>query len=185
LNESLITMNSLKAKLVLLLGLTLLFCSAPVAQASSELEVKVALLYNLAKFTAWPEDRFAASDSPLVVYLFGFQQELHFVLPLEGRTVSGHPISVRYTNNADDLHDAHIVYFSSDQPASAIERLERWQQTPILTVGHSREFVQQGGMVALFRKGTKVTFSINIKSVRRSQLQLSTRVFPLADEIVQ
>ena len=55
---------------------------------------------------------------------------------------------------------------------------------PVLTVGESPAFVQQGGGVALVRVENRLVFDVNLGAITRSGLRVSPQMLRLAREVV-
>ena len=51
---------------------------------------------------------------------------------------------------------------------------------PILTVGETPRFIEQGGIVNFFLENGKVRFEINRSAAERSGLRISSRLLQLA-----
>jgi hypothetical protein len=54
---------------------------------------------------------------------------------------------------------------------------------PVLTVGDSPRFLDEGGIVQLVRVGNHLRFNINVAAARRAGLRLSSHLLGLAENL--
>ena len=64
------------------------------------------------------------------------------------------------------------------------ETLERLQGLPVLTVGDSEQFAQQGGMIGFSLQDNKVRFEINLGAAQQAGLKISSRLLTLAKKVI-
>src|SRR5262245_49775671 len=85
------------------------------AQANLEYEVKAAFLYNFAKCVEWPDNAFAAADSPILFCIVGsnpFDGALERVI--SDRTAHGRRILVRTTAEPAS-GSCHLVFVAGTE----------------------------------------------------------------------
>lgn len=162
-------------------------------------EVEAAYLVNFLRYTEWPGRRSASPDSPLVLTVVGpaaVAGRVRAVAAAAG-PVDGHPIEVRNLVSARGslampldserdreaaqlLRESHLVFFhDSGAPLNPRVLADLWGQ-PVLTVGNSRGFARQGGMLGLVRSGGRIVFEANPGAIRGSGLVVSAKVLKLA-----
>ena len=146
------------------------------AQAgTSEYEIKAAFLYNFVRLVEWPG---AASNGSIRICIAGphpIQERLEETV--RGETVEGQPLMVRSILQPDAGCE---VLFVPRRFAAAHEYLREVEGKPVLTVGESPDFVQQGGIVNFFLEGKRVRFEINPTAATRANLRISSRLLQLA-----
>ena len=147
----------------------------PQAQAvAAEYRVKAGYLYNFVKFVEWPPE---VSSGPLLICVAGhnpFGTMLEDVVANE--QIGGRPIEARVILEPDPECDA---VFIPDGAAGAYLRAAA--RTPTLTVGESRTFLEQGGIVNFYINETgNVRFEINTVAAERARLKISSRLLQLA-----
>lgn len=161
--------------------LALALCLAtPVARAqaqagTSEYEIKAAFLYNFVRLVEWPA---GASNGSMRICIAGphpIQERIEETV--RGETVEGQPLTVRSILQPDAGCD---VLFIPRRFAAAEEYLRAVENRPVLTVGESPEFIQQGGIVNFFLDGKRVRFEINPTAATRVNLRISSRLLQLA-----
>jgi len=61
--------------------------------------------------------------------------------------------------------------------------LNRVNSMPVLTVGETEQFTQQGGIINFIKKEGKVRLEIDCDAARRTKLQLSSKLLSVADVV--
>jgi hypothetical protein len=155
--------------------------AAPMArQAPLEYEVKAAFLLNFGRYVQWPSppsDRFHLCL--LGANPFGTRLETI----VAGEMWHDKAIDIRRIQDLREARSCHVLYV----PASATEQFLAAGPASlhsVLTVGETRDFLLQGGMIHLFVEQNKVRFSINQAAAETSGLQISSRLLRLAREVV-
>ena len=165
------------------LALTLGLVNGSVADptVAKEYKVKAAFIYNFAKFVAWPAQKFADGNAPLVIGVLGpnpFGDELENAL--NGRQVNGRPVVVRQFDNPEAAKAAHLLFVSlNDEP-----RLRRaLKEYGVLTVGQSELFARSGGMITFTFEDDKLRFEINVGAAEQAGLKISSQLQKLAKNV--
>jgi hypothetical protein len=140
-----------------------------------EYQMKAAFLYSFLKFVQWPQ-----GEGPIVVAVLGddpFDWRLDQVM--KGRTANGREIVVKRARPSDDLTKVHILFVSRSEASRTEAIVARIGQAPVLTVGDTAKFVDDGGMVRLFVDGDRVRFEIGIAAVEQARLKASAQLLSL------
>jgi hypothetical protein len=104
---------------------------------------------------------------------------------LRGKAIQGHPLEVRRISGTADLEGCQVVYLDTDDRHLIRLAMQVAEKRAILTVGESREFARQGGMITFVRKGTTLGFEINNRSAELAGLRISSRLLSLAMAVPQ
>jgi len=148
----------------------------------TEYEVKAAYLYNFSKFIEWPPNAAVATHAPLVIGVVGddpFGPVLDETVRPKG--VADEPrLVVRRFSRLEDVVHADILFISSSEAERLPQILKILDGASVLTVGEMERFAERGGMIALKVEDKKVRFDINLDSVRRANLRLSSHLLKLA-----
>ncbi len=142
--------------------------------------VKAAVLYNFTKFIDWPPSAFAAASSPFVVCAYadaGFRKTLEEIL--QGEQVRGRPITVA-ARESEDAQGCHMLYLSKDATERQARILAPLRQTPVLSVGEGRPFLEQGGLIAFVLENDRVRFAVNKRGVDAAGLTISSQLLRVA-----
>lgn len=171
-----------KASGLLVLIMSVALCPLACADNSAA-EIKVAFIYNFAKFVEWPPTSFAAGNNALHVCLWGdsvLENKLHL---LDGRIAQGRTINVKSLASNHDGQGCHIVVVGGGSDAQRQQMLTTVATSSVLTISDSPGFIQQGGMISLFVAANRVQFSVNLTAAQSSGLKLSARMLQLAAPI--
>jgi hypothetical protein len=155
------------------------------ANPSSEYQVKAAFLFHFAQFVDWPPEAFKDATSPLTYCTVG-EDPFHGSLDgsLSGKTIEGRPARVVHFREAQEIQGCQILFLGAPEKKFITATLANLRATPVLTVGESENFVQQGGMIGFLLEGNKVRFEINIDAAERAKLKISARLLTLAKTVI-
>jgi YfiR/HmsC-like len=153
------------------------------AYEPTEIEVKAAFLYHFAQLVTWPDSPEAGPAAPLVIAVVGpdpFGDRLEATIGDE--TIRGRPLKIERVAKAADLSAIPQILFVGSADAAEVQRaLEAVAKAPALTVGVSKGFARQGGMVE-FRvtADSRVAFDINLRAVSAAGLKMSAQLLKIA-----
>jgi hypothetical protein len=159
----------------------ILSLAAPAGSAAgtlSEYEVKAGFIYNFGKLVEWPADALPAG-APVYVCLLGDDPFGPAKDVFNGRNVDGHALEVRQVAAVSELSGCQIVFVPASQ-ARNLRAIVDSPRSPMLTVGDTEGFAQQGVIVNFYRAEENVRFEINVDAARRAHLAISSRLLNLA-----
>jgi hypothetical protein len=167
-----------------------LLCAAAVGPAhaqsqADEYRVKAAFLYHFAQLVDWPTGSQGDASQPLVLCAIGddpFHGELEN--SVDGKVVNGRFIRVHHLKKIQEAHGCHILFFDKGEDNQLAEMLMELSNVPILTVGESDRFAQQGGMIQFILDDSRVRFDINVGAAQKSNLKISSKLLLLAKEVI-
>lgn len=147
--------------------------SVPAAPAggSAEEAVKAAFVFNFAKLTTWPASE---SSGPIVIGIIGSGGTGEAIARVvDGKSANGRAINVKNIA-AGAAKSCHIVFVcGSGNPPSV-------GSDPVLTVGESNGFANEGGAIGFVSDGGKVKFELNKKAVKKAGLSIDSKLEALA-----
>lgn len=149
----------------------------------SEYQVKAAFLYHFASFVEWPER--AASEEPFRICVLGtdpFRSDLERTLG--GKSIQNRPVVSRRLSNPGEAVGCRIVFISPSEEDRYADLFNTLHRKNILTVGESRRFAEQGGVIQFILVEGKVRFAINVTAGRHAGLKLSSKLLNLATEVL-
>jgi len=170
-----------------LLFLLFLLCpqSRSALEASlTEYQVKAALLFKFVRYTDWPAVAFADASSPYVVGVAGrdpFGKDLEKVL--EGKIVKGRKFLFKRVAADQDMRACHLLFVSSSERRRSADLLKKLAGMPVLTVGESSDFLDQGGVINFLIKNESVQFDINLEPARFARLKLDANLLAVAASV--
>ena len=140
----------------------------------SEYDVKAVFLYNFVRLVNWPE---GPPTGPLRICVAGTHPiEEKLEETVRGETLEGQPLTVRTIAQPDPGCEVLFIPRRSGES----DYLRAVEGRPVLTVGESPDFIQQGGMINFFLDGKRVRFEINPTAATRANLRISSRLLQLA-----
>lgn len=154
------------------------------AQTATEYQVKAAFLYNFAKFVEWPSSSFSSPSAPLQICVFGrdpFGEELRNIT--NEKMVNGHRLEVRRAMDLQQARSCHIL-FVAFSGASVKSILEGLHGASVLTVGDSKGFAEQGGMINFILENDRVKFEVSSKAAEKAGLKISSKLLSLAKSVI-
>ena len=157
--------------------LLVLFAPSILLAQSREYQVKAAFVYNFAQFVMWPETAFTNTTQPFQIGVLGenpFGKSLEETV--KGETIKGRPIIVVESPRIEKLAGCQILFVSKSALAHAEDIFQKLDSKPVLTVSEDPGFIQQGGIINLYRDGGKVHFQINPDAAEKNGLKLGSEL---------
>ncbi len=152
----------------------------PVSSANNqEYSIKAAFIYNFIKFVEWPKD-----DCPeLCLCIYGKDPFGKVIDSLEGKVVKGKIIRVlRIPENAPLSH-CDVLFLSAEEKDHQEKVLSLCSESPTLTIGETKDFLEQGGIIKFILLNNKIRFEINATQAKRIGLKLSSKLLRLAKKV--
>lgn len=146
----------------------------------SEYQVKAAFIYNFAKYLEWPAESFATKDAPIQLCLVGRDVFGAPLAAIEGRKAQGRELRVRRGVAGDEIRTCHIAFVTYTEERRVAALLAQAAGFPVLTMSDIEDFAQSGGAVGFVNADQRVQFEINLQTLQRSNLRLSSEVLKLA-----
>lgn len=164
-----------------LVGSTVTFATAAVAEDIPEYRLKAAILYNFALFTEWPEE-VGGTLGLCVVGRDPFGAEIG---GLEGREVGRRRVTVHRRSIGEPLDGCQIVFLSRSAISELPRLLDVVRASPVLTVADTTGAGSQGVVLNMSVARDRVTFEANLRAARMAGLTLSSKLLRLATEVIQ
>jgi len=153
---------------------------------SMEYPVKIAFLYNFAKFVEWPPVAYRSPGAPLTICIVGhdpFSPEIE--AEVRSKSVSGHPIEILTLKPTDLLRLCHMVFIPVTEKDQADKIVRGLNGASTLTVGEAAGFAMMGGMINFTLEGSKVHFEINRAAADGVRLKISSKLLSLAKIVAE
>jgi YfiR/HmsC-like len=153
---------------------------------SSEYAVKAAFLFHFAQFVEWPDGTFKAASSPLMYCTLGadpFSGALDDTL--RGKTIGERVIHVQHLRSSEPVQGCQVLFIGAVEAKRTSSLLANLKKEPVLTVGESQNFAEEGGMIEFLLEGNKIRFAINLQAVNTARLKMSARLLALAKNVIE
>lgn len=159
--------------------------SAARGEIAAEAAVKAAVIFNLLTFIHWPKDE-QVPGKPAVLCLLEESGTGRELSGFSGKTLHGSLLNVRrIPENAEELERCLAVFVESTNP-SALARAALVARTrPLLVIGEGAWALERGAMIGVSVVGSRVTFDVNLASLKQSHLAASSKLLRLARTLVE
>lgn len=172
----------------LLVSLASLFCCAWVRAQDgtpSEYQVKAAFLVNFSKYVEWPENAFTNETAPLVIGICGegrIREDLKKMVI--GKTINKRPYIVKYfADGQEPGPECHILFIRGSEKRRSADIINRLRSSPVLIVGETDSFLQQGGIINFALKDRKVRLQVSLEAADKAGLKISSKLLSLAEVV--
>jgi hypothetical protein len=146
--------------------------------SAEESALKAALVYKLAQFVDWPQ---TAGQEAFAFCLLGEDVFGGALDRLQGRQLDKRPVVVRHYRQSEAVApDCRVLFIGPDKTPFEREILARFAGRPMLTLGESEHFAENGGMIQLRRSGRKFAFVINPGRARRDGLTIAAPLLSMS-----
>jgi len=161
------------------------FLTRPVFMAQDaklEDRLKAVFIVNFVQYVEWPSQGLASSFNICIV---GDSFRALMEDAVRGERIEGRNMAVKSLSSADNVSGCQLIYFrDTANPKTVSDILAASKSLPVLTVGETREFIQNGGIIRFTKAGNRMRFEINAEAAAKRSLSVSSRLLRLAD-IVQ
>jgi hypothetical protein len=151
----------------------------------TEDQVKALFLFSFAKYVDWPSNAFSHADAPIVIGIEGedlVAENLKQII--EGKKVAGRSLVFKRIADLRDAQACHILFVSDVGKGRILESLESVLSAPIVTVGETEDFLQQGGIIHMIKKGNKIRLEVNLNAAYQAQVTISSKLLNVADRVI-
>ena len=155
------------------------------SSGTSEYDVKAAFLFHFAQFVEWPGEAFLSAESPLTYCTVGedvFRGALDE--SVKGKRIGNRPLRVLHLREREPINGCQVLFIGAAQKGRQTEELASANGRPMLTVGETAEFAQEGGMIGFCLEEKKVRFEINVGAAERARLKISAKLLALAKTVL-
>ena len=145
-------------------------------------ESKAVFLSRIRHYTKWPEEKTAIDSAKFVIGIFGENRELEDLLRklVKAQSPDGSAPTVKRVDAADDVKKCHVVFISRNETAHWLEVSKGLSATGILTVGESKDFVDQGLILNIIPAKQQVKLEISLKNAKGAGVSFEPTLLRLA-----
>jgi hypothetical protein len=149
-----------------------------------EAALKAAFLYNFAKFTEWPADRFRNATDPLLFCISPNSRLRDALAVLPDKLIGTHPVRLVAIADEAGAASCHVLYVD-DGVSPRLRHLAETDLFGVLTVSDLPNFARAGGGIGFYFASNQLRFQINLDAARRSGIGFSSKLLRLAEVIGQ
>ena len=146
---------------------------------ADESHVKAAFLYKFTSYVDWPDSAFGNADAPFVIGVMGSDTMLETLLQLTaGRKVHERAVVVKKVQAGEPmLGNLHVLFVG--RPDALRAEITR----PVLTVTEADGGMPAGSMINFLVVDRHVRFEIELPSVEKAGLKMSSRLLAVAQKV--
>jgi YfiR/HmsC-like len=155
------------------------------SNGTSEYDVKAAFLFHFAQFVEWPAEAFLSAESPLTYCTVGedvFRGALDE--SVKGKRIGSRPLRVLHLREREPINGCQVLFIGAGHKGRQMEELASANGRPVLTVGETADFAQEGGIIGFFLEEKKVRFEINMGAAEKARLKISAKLLALAKTVL-
>ncbi len=180
-------MHAGEAAVWILAALAVVSCAIPAAaqdiETAKEYKIKVAYIYNFARYIRWPQNAFADGEAPFVIGILGdapFGDSLERLA--ESRKIQNRSIDILRFRTPGDYEPCQILFITaSANEAERREIVARSGDAPVLIVSESPGFAENGsGINFYYDVDNTIGFEINVDNLKKRHLSVDARLLKLA-----
>ncbi len=144
---------------------------------------KAAYIYNFGKLVSWPEGTWQSQESPFTLCTLGQDDVINALNKLGGRKIQGHRVTIQSFKNNFPTGHCQILYIAKSSAHNYPDKQDKASQQALLTVSEIPGFIDQGGIIELYREDNRTRFKINLGKARELGLEISSRLLTLATSV--
>lgn len=155
------------------------------SSTSSEYQVKAAFLFHFGQFVDWPAETFKDVNSPITYCTLG-EDPFHGALEatLGGKSIGPRPLRVQHFKQAQEARGCQVLFIGTAGQKFISDALANVNGSPVLTVGETERFAEDGGVIGFTLADNKVRFEINLDAAEHAGLRISSRLLALAKTVI-
>ena len=142
---------------------------------TSEYVLKAVFLEKFSRFITWPATpEFADTSKPFIITVIGsnvFENGIEKVYAKQ--KIKNKTVQVKKINSLDDIGNTNMLFISYSETHRLNEILKFVEGRPIVTIGDTKGFGDDGVMINFVIEDQHIRFEINETVVRKSKLQFS------------
>jgi hypothetical protein len=159
-------------------GLT---CAIEASAQPSEYAIKAEFIERFTRFIDWPEAAFSSPSAPFVLCVIGDNPFRGYLERLaRDRKIKERSVRLVLAARMSELTSCHLLFVAASESDRVAAIVERTRGAPVLTIGDTDGFAEQGILANFFLDRDVVRFEINVDQVRRSPLVFSSKLLKLA-----
>jgi hypothetical protein len=161
-----------------------LLCPPPLAIADQYADeaplFKAAYIYNFAKLVSWPEGTWRSSAMPFNLCILGEDSVSQALKKLVGKKIKGHDLSVQSYRVQLPKGHCQLLYIANNMKLKQGWVASSLSERAVLSVSEIPGFLNQGGVIELFRQDQRTRFKISQGNANQRGLEISSRLLTLA-----
>lgn len=164
-------------KRIILFYLPIIMSALLRADALPEYTLKAAYLYNFALLTDWPKGEKTAKFD-----LCFYREDLGSASKaLQNKMIGERKINVMTVTTYEEVKGCNMLFIPENEGQNIQKMIRTHAGTSTLIVSENPRF--DDAHISIAREGRKLAFDINLKTLKESELSLSSRLLKLARKV--
>lgn len=160
-----------------------LLAPLPAQSQATEPDLKAAIISNMLLFVQWPARSSFPVDQMTLCYQ-GRGPVVGALIALNGKNIKGKVLKI-VEIAPDNATDCQALYLSPGSPAVLAKTSAQIGSSPVFIVADSPDCFRDGVMLNLELVSGRVVFDVDLNSVQRSGLQISSKALRLARLVIE
>ena len=160
--------------------------SASQDPAFGEYEIKAGFIYRFLSFVSWPEP--LPDEGTITIGILGRNPFGNAFKSIEGSTLGNRVVRLKYLSGDADIAEikrCQILYISPSVEKRQQDILKAIGDLPVLTVGDTRGFIDNGGMIGFVsRDRERIGIEINAAATGKAGLTIRSMLKRIAVRII-
>lgn len=146
--------------------------------ASSQDDIKVAIVGKLSKFIKWQKNQ---NQNNFIISVYGDEpfRELLFE-KYRGRTINTKNVLVTSISSLEDIQQPDILYIGNIGHDEQYSFIDHAKKNSILSISQEKGFAQRGGIVQLYFVSEKLKLKINHEASLESNLKINAALLSIS-----
>ncbi len=164
-----------------------------------EYEVKAAFMYNFLKFTDFPSQKMAESNTEMIIGIIGKDPFGKAIGVIKNKKVKGRKVVIKLFKSFEELKkedkpeflskigwikSCHLLFICSSEKKNFSEITDIVKNNNVLTVGEAKGFLEVGGVINFIMHENNVNFEINVIAAKKAKLQIRSQLLRLAEKVI-
>jgi len=154
--------------------------NAAISAENKVSSLKVAYIYNIAKFTRWPSSTWSKADDPFFLCAYGSDDVSNELNVLTNKRIDTHPISVVQVKSDQDYQHCNAFYISTDDRNLYRYLLSKINLQLVLTITDQNPYFEYGGFINLVEENNRLRFQVSNQQLSTTELVLSSKLLKLS-----
>ena len=127
-------------------------------------------------------DESSESSQPFVITIIGSNEIAPYLQTLASKkTINKRPLQVKTIHSAGELKDSQLVYLATNAVETIREIVKKTKGSSTLTIGDNPSQLEEGVIITVYFKDTKVKFKVNKRAALAQQFKISPKLLELAE----
>ncbi len=163
------------------LGIILLLSDYSFATEMDSYTMKVALIYNFAKYTLWPEQ---GSLSAIDFCFFNVRYQSSFQ-NIEGKKISHSKVRTRLIRTMNEATECEVIFVTKEDRHRLTRLKLLLKEKAILSISDIPGSVKENAIIEIFSDKNKYAFKVNLKLAKQAGIGFRSQVPMIAKEVIR